>query len=118
MDLVGIENEAEFFPSGTLSDVLREELQDITSRWAGLDRDLHPVERLARVATSTVEALRQVRNASDRTRQTELIRDAHHALLSALGYAWTREAALTALNGHPVIPLVGRVADASGRDAL
>lgn len=118
MDLIGIENEAEFFPSGTLSDVLKEELQDITSRWAGMDKGAHPVERLARVATPTVEALRQVRNTSDRTRQAELIRDAHHALLSALGYAWKRETALTALHENPVIPLAGRVADASGRDAL
>ena len=60
MDLIGIDNEAEFFPSGTLSDVLKEELQDITARWAGLDRTAHPVERLARVAGPTVEALRQV----------------------------------------------------------
>ena len=51
MDLIGIENEAEFFPSGTLSDVLKEELQDITSRWGGLDKAAHPVERLSRVAT-------------------------------------------------------------------
>ncbi|WP_161956824.1 Eco57I restriction-modification methylase domain-containing protein [Sphingosinithalassobacter portus] len=118
MDLIGIENEAEFFPSGTLSDVLKEELQDITSRWGGLDKAAHPVERLSRVATPTIEALRQVRNASDPTRQSELVRDAHHALLAALGYTWKRETALTALNGSPVIPLVGRVADASGRDAL
>lgn len=118
MDLIGIENEAEFFPSGTLSDVLKEELQDITARWAELDKAAHPVERLARVAAPTVETLRQVRNASDRTRRAELIRDAHHALLSALGYAWRRETADTALQGCPVIPLVGRVADASGHDAL
>ena len=118
MDLIGIENEAEFFPSGTLSDVLKEELQDITSRWGGLDKAAHPVERLSRVATPTIEALRQVRNASDPTRQSELVRDAHHALLAALGYTWRQETALTALNGSPVIPLVGRVADASGRDAL
>ena len=118
MDLIGIENEAEFFPSGTLSDVLKDELQDITSRWAGLGKGAHPVERLARVAAPTIEALRQVRNTSDRKRQAELTQDAHHALLYALGYAWKRETALTALNGNPVIPLVGRVADASGRDAL
>lgn len=118
MDLIGIENEAEFFPSGTLSDVLKEELQDITARWAGQDKQAHPVERLARVATPTVEALRQVRNTSDRVRRAELIRDAHHHLLAALGYDWRREAAFTALDGAPVIPLVGRVADASGRDAL
>lgn len=118
MDLIGIENEAEFFPSGTLSDVLKEELQDITARWAGLDRAAHPVERLARVAGPTVEALRQVRNSSDRSRRAELVRDAHHEVLSALGYLWRREGAYTALNGAPVIPLVSRAADASGREAL
>jgi hypothetical protein len=118
MDLIGIENEAEFFPSGTLSDVLKEELQDITSRWSGLDRAAHPVERLARVAGLTVEALRQVRNSSDRSRRAELVRDAHHDVLTALGYTWRREGAYTALDGAPVIPLVSRAADASGRDAL
>src|SRR5690606_3958300 len=118
MDLIGIENEAEFFPSGTLSDVLKEELQDITARWAGLDRTAHPVERLARVAGPTVEALRQVRNSTDRSRRAELVRDAHHDVLAALGYVWRREGAYTALDGAPVIPLVSRAADASGRDAL
>jgi hypothetical protein len=118
MDLIGIENEAEFFPSGTLSDVLKEELQDITARWAGLDRSAHPVERLARVAGPTVEALRQVRNSSDRSRRAELVRDAHHDVLTALGYVWRREGAYTALDGAPVIPLVSRAADTSGRDAL
>lgn len=118
MDLIGIENEAEFFPSGTLSDVLKEELQDITARWAGLDRAAHPVERLARVAGPTVEALRQVRNSSDRSRRAELVRDAHHEVPTALGYMWRREGAFTALDGAPVIPLVSRAADSSGRDAL
>jgi hypothetical protein len=118
MDLIGIENEAEFFPSGTLSDVLKDELQDITARWAGLERGAHPVERLARVAGPTVEALRQARNNSEQSRRAELVRDAHHALLSALGYTWHREGAHTALDGVPVIPLVSRAVDATGRDAL
>ena len=118
MDLIGIENEAEFFPSGTLSDVLKEELQDITARWGGLDRAAHPVERLARFAGTIVEALRQVRNSSDRSRRAELVRDAHHDVLLALGYVWLREGAYTALDGAPVIPVVSRAADASGRDAL
>jgi|GEM_PF-6812735 hypothetical protein len=85
MDLIGIENEAEFFPSGTLSDVLKDELQDITARWAGLEKGAHPVERLVRVAAPTVEVLRQLRNVSDRTRRAELVREAHHAVLAALG---------------------------------
>ena len=118
MDLIGIENEAEFFPSGTLSDVLKEELQDVTARWSGLEKAAHPVERLTRVATPTVEALRQTRNSSDRTRRLELVRDAHHALLTALGYAWKLEAVITALDAAPVIPLVCRVAEGSGQDAL
>jgi len=118
MDLIGIENEAEFFPSGTLSDVLKEELQDITARWAGLDRAAHPIERLARVSGPTVEALRQVRNSSDRARRAEIVRDAHHEVLTALGYLWRREGGYTALDGAPVIPLVSRAADATGRDAL
>jgi hypothetical protein len=118
MDLIGIENEAEFFPSGTLSDVLKEELQDITARWASLERGAHPVERLVRVAGPTTEALRQIRNSSDLSRRVELVREAHHALLSALGYVWRREGVYTALDGAPVIPLVSRVADATGRDAL
>lgn len=118
MDLMGIDNEAEFFPSGTLSDVLKEELQDITARWAGLDRAAHPVERLARVAGPTLEALRLVRNNSDQLRRAELVRDAHHAVLNALGYTWHREGAFTALDGAPVIPVVSRVADGAGRDAL
>jgi hypothetical protein len=118
MDLIGIENEAEFFPSGTLSDVLKDELQDITSRWSGLAKESHPIERLARVAAPIMTALRQIRNATEGPRQAELARDMHHALLAALGYSWKREVVLTALNEHPVVPVVGRVADAAGRDAL
>ena len=118
MDLIGIENEAEFFPSGTLSDVLKEELSEITARWSGLEKAAHPVERLSRVTTSTIEALRQIRNSSATDRRTELVRDMHHALLGALGYSWTREVAYTALKGDPVMPMISRVTDAGGRDAL
>lgn len=118
MDLIGIENEAEFFPSGTLSDVLKEELQDITARWSGLEKNSHPVERLTQVASPAVETLRQVRNTSDQNRRRELVRNAQNALLAALGYTWKREAAITALEGAPVIPIVARAADATGRNAL
>ena len=118
MDLIGIDNEAEFFPSGTLSDVLKEELQDITARWAGSERAAHPVERLVRIAPITVEVLRQIRNTSDPERRTDLVREAHHGVLEALGYSWKRDTAYTALDGAPMIPLVARVADTTGRDAL
>jgi hypothetical protein len=118
MDLIGIENEAEFFPSGTLSDVLKEELKDITARWAGLGRDDHPVERLALAAAPFMAALRQVRNGADRKRYVELTREMHRGLLAALGYPAKREALLTALENAPVVPVIARVADAEGRDAL
>ncbi len=118
MDLIGIENEAEFFPAGTLSDVLKEELQDITSRWSGLDKSAHPIERLSRISAQTIDALRQSRNTADRARQTEIMREVHHALVSSLGYTWKTEIVSTALSENPVIPIVSRVADASGRDAL
>ena len=118
MDLIGIDNEAEFFPSGTLSDVLKEELQDITARWAGLERAAHPVERLVRIAPTTIELLRQVRNTSDPERRIDLVREAHHGVLEALGYSWKRDTAYLALDGAPMIPLVARVADTTGRDAL
>jgi methylase of polypeptide subunit release factors len=118
MDLIGIENEAEFFPSGTLSDVLKDELQDITARWASLEPGAHPVERVVRVAGPTMEALRQIRNSADLVRRAELARDAHHVILNALGYVWQREGAYAALEGAPVIPLVSRAVDATGRDAL
>jgi hypothetical protein len=118
MELIGIENEAEFFPSGTLSDGLKEELQVNTALWAGLDRANHPIERLAQVASTTVEALRQARNTPDRSRRAELIQDFHHAVVTALGYKWKREGAYTALEGAPVIPLVSRAVDGAGRDAL
>ena len=118
MDLIGIENEAEFFPSGTFSDVLKEELQDITSRWSELDKADNPIERLSRITTQTIDKLRKIRNVADKARQVDLIRETHHTLISSLGYTWKAEVVSTALNGGPVIPIVSRVADASGRDAL
>jgi hypothetical protein len=118
MDLIGIENEAEFFPSGTLSDVLKDELQDITARWSGVPPEAHPVERLSRLAARGVTILRQLRNTSDRVRQAELSRDLHQAVVAALGYQWQPGTQLTALDGHPMIPVVSRVADTAGRDAL
>lgn len=100
MDLIGIENEAEFFPSGTLSDVLKDELQDITGRWSGLEKSAHPVERLSRVAGPTVESLRQVRNNSDAARRRELLRDAHHALVGSLRRILDRMNACAGLSGR------------------
>lgn len=110
MDLTGIENEAEFFPAGTLSDVLKDEIQDITTRWSDVPKSDHPIDRLGRAAEPYVASLRQIRNTSDKARQAELYRDMHHALLSALrvediaphGYAVQRATVQQRKTGRPV----------------
>ncbi len=118
MELIGIENEAEFFPSGTLSDVLKEELADITARWSGLDKKRHPVDRLQSVSGTTLDAYRKIRGSSENSRRYSLTQDARHKVLEALGYEWKREAMPTGLEGDPLIPLLGRVSNADGKDAL
>ena len=82
-----------------------------------MDKSAHPIERLSRIAAQTIDTLRQIRNTADQARQTELIREVHHALVSSLGYAWKTEFVSTALNENPVIPIVGRAA-VYGHDAL
>ena len=66
MDLTGIENEAEFFPAGTLSDSLQDELREITSRWSRVGDGVDPVDRLTRCAEPYLTALRQIRNSTTR----------------------------------------------------
>lgn len=118
MELIGIENEAEFFPSGTLSEVLKDELADITARWSGLEKKKHPVERLQSISGRTLDAYRQIRGSIDFSRRYSLTQDARHKVLEALGYEWKRETISTGLDGHLLMPLLGRVANADGKDAL
>ncbi|GAA6159159.1 class I SAM-dependent DNA methyltransferase [Ruegeria sp. HU-ET01832] len=118
MELIGIENEAEFFPSGTLSDVLKEELADITARWAGLEKKKHPVERLQGVSGTTLDAYRQIRASSEASKRLGLTQETRFKVLEALGYEWKREAMPAGLDGQTLIPLLGRVSNADGKDAL
>ena len=118
MDLAGIENEAEFFPAGTLSDVLKDEIQDIRARWSNLSKDDHPIERLSRVSEAQCASLRQIRNTTDKARQATLYREMHHELLAALGYSYQRSVELTALDEGTTVPVIGKEADPEGRDAL
>ena len=118
MDLTGIENEAEFFPAGTLSEVLKDELKDITGRWAGLDKSAHPVDRLVAIAEPVLNALRQARQTHDRERQRRLVAEMHHTLITALGYTRSPNLAPSALESAALIPRAGRAADADGRDVL
>jgi N-6 DNA Methylase len=118
MKLSGIENEAEFFPSGTLSDVLKDELQDITARWRSLARADHPVERLQAVAEACLSKLQQIRATTDNQRRLELYREMQQSLLKALGYEPKRTLGLTALKEATHIPLLAQVANSEGRAAL
>ncbi len=118
MELIGIENEAEFFPSGTLSDVLKEELADITARWSGLDKKRHPVDRLQSVSGATLDAYRQIRASSEASKRLGLTQETRFKVLEALGYEWKREAMPAGLDGQTLIPLLGRVSNTDGKDAL
>src|SRR5690606_30536808 len=110
--------EAEFFPAGTLSDVLKDEIQDIVGRWSGLPDSTHPVQRFAKISDTYISALRQFRNTSDKGRQAELYDEMHHSLLEGLGYSYSRSCEVTALDNATIVPLISKVADANGRDAL
>lgn len=116
MDLTGIENEAEFFPAGTLSDSLQDELQEITSRWSrnkGVD---DPVKRLSECGEQYLSALKQIRNSKDHDLRLELRRDLTHNLITALGYDYHRLSLTIALDGDPLVPALSRVADSEGKD--
>ena len=116
MDLSGIENEAEFFPAGTLSDSLQDELREVTSRWSRLESKANPIERLTRCAEPYLTALKQIRNAKDIQRRAEIRREVTHTLITSLGYDYKRTSLHTALEGEPVVPALSLVADVNGRD--
>ena len=118
MDLIGIENEGEFFPSGALSDVVKDDLSEITSRWSNLADDVHPVKRLGRFAAVATRAYRRIRNESGREKREEQILDIRHSLLISLGYDRVPQTALTAFDGNPVVPLVGNISGVSGQNAV
>ena len=116
MDLIGIENEAEFFPAGTLSVSLQDELREITSLWSR-DKDVdNPVKRLTNCAEHYLAWLRQIRNSNDDVRRKELRREATHALITALGYDYQRVSLHTALDGEPLVPVLSQVANVEGKD--
>ena len=117
MELVGIENEAEFFPSGTLSDVLKDELREITSHWSNDDSTTNPVKRLSEVSTTTLRSLASIRRASGK-RRTDLVQEMRTSLLSSLGYVRRCQEVSLALDENLVITLAGVVSDTSGKNAL
>ncbi|MCA1412672.1 N-6 DNA methylase [Bradyrhizobium sp. NBAIM20] len=116
MDLIGIENEAEFFPAGALSDSLQDELREITSRWSKAVDGENPVDRLAGCCEPYLVALRKIRNAADAANGTEWRQKITYALVTALGYEYERKSLHTALQGETLIPALATVADVEGRD--
>ncbi|MDC0921912.1 N-6 DNA methylase, partial [bacterium] len=118
MDLIGIENEAEFFPAGALSDALEDELRQITSQWSkGIAAD-NPSQRLTLCAESYLLSVRQIRNTPDRNRRQELRQKATHSLITALGYEYSQLSLQTALDGEPLVPLLARATNEEGRDVV
>ena len=116
MDLIGIENEAEFFPAGALSDALEDELRQITSQWSKGIATENPSQRLTLCAEPYLLSVRQVRNTDDRNRRWELRKQATYSLITALGYEYSRLSLPIAIEGQPLVPLLARVTDAEGRD--
>ncbi|MDA9915490.1 N-6 DNA methylase [Luminiphilus sp.] len=118
MDLTGIENEAEFFPAGTLSEVLATELTDITAQWSKLQRDDHPVERIASSADRVLSLLSQLRNTTDRTTRSELHQQIGALVAQSLGYIVKRDAISSAHDDGGVISVINQTFDGDGRCQL
>ena len=118
MDLTGIENEAEFFPAGTLSEVLATELADITAQWSKLDRADHPVERIASTADRVLALLSQLRNTTDRTTRSDLHQQIGVLVAQSLGYTVKRNAIASAHDDGGVISVTNQTFDGDGRCQL
>ena len=100
MDLIGIENEAEFFPAGALSDSLQDELREITSRWSKTPDGENPVDRLANCCEPFLAELRKIRNTTDIANRAEWRQRLTYSLVTALGYDLDRKSLQTALRGR------------------
>jgi hypothetical protein len=118
MDLIGIEDEGEYFPAGTLSDGLQDELKEISSRWTSELGSESPAERLKRVAGLHAKSLSDIRNLADPARREDIARQARFNLVEALGYSWKPEAVPTDRDGIGLLPVLGRAVNADGRDVL
>ena len=118
MDLTGIENEAEFFPAGTLSDVLEVELQDITNRWSKDLEGGNPITRLSSSADAYTRTYRQLLNTTDKTDRAELYADLTSRAANALGYEIKRGSETLALDSGSLARVLNKTFDADGKAAL
>jgi len=118
MDLTGIENEAEFFPAGTLSDVLEVELQDITGRWSRELEGANPVTRLSGSADAYLRLYRQLLNTTDKNLRNELYSQSVVLVSTALGYDVKRSSEALALDSGSLARVMNKTFDADGKQAL
>ena len=118
MDLTGIENEAEFFPAGTLSDVLEVELQDITGRWSRELEGANPVTRLSGSADTYLRLYRQLLNTTDKNLRNELYSESVALASTALGYDVKRSSETLALDAESLARVMNKTFDADGKQAL
>ncbi len=118
MDLTGIENEAEFFPAGTLSDVLEVELQDITGRWSRELEGANPVTRLSGSADTCLRLYRQLLNTTDKSIRNELYSQSVALVSTALGYDVKRSSEMLALDAGSLARVMNKTFDADGKQAL
>jgi hypothetical protein len=118
MDLTGIENEAEFFPAGTLSDVLEVELQDITNRWSKDLEGTNPLTRLTSSAEAYTRVYRQLLNTSDKSVRAELYAELTSRAANALGYEVKRAGETLALDSGSLARVLNKTFDADGKPAL
>lgn len=118
MDLTGIENEAEFFPAGTLSDVLKVELHDITGRWSRELEGANPVTRLSGSADNYLRLYRQLLNTTDKTLRNELYSQSVVLVSTALGYDVKRASEVLAFDAGSLARVMNKTFDADGKQAL
>jgi hypothetical protein len=118
MDLTGIENEAEFFPAGTLSDVLAVELADIATQWSKNLAGANPVDRISSVSEPVLTALRLLRNANDKTSRGEYHHQIVNMVAQALGYDVKAENKAIALDEGGFIPTIHQSFDSEGKCQL
>lgn len=118
MDLTGIENEAEFFPAGTLSDVLETELQDISGRWSRELEGNNPITRLSGIADNFIRSYRELLNTKDQQRRGELYAQNIALVTNALGYTIEKFSEPTALETGTLARLTNKTFNADGKQAL
>ena len=118
MDLTGIENEAEIFRCGTLSDVLETELQDISGRWSRELEGNNPITRLSGIADNFIRSYRELLNTKDQQRRGKLYAQNIALVTKALGYTIEKFSEPTALETGTLARLTTKTFNADGKQAL